>query len=334
MPQATLRRVRRGATAALLAGCLASVLALSGCTDDESGPESTPGPSTETTAPAYDPALEPAAGVLALVPDAATRLAVTDFDQIRLQLGNPDLSPSAPPRERAEFWARVDNETAALTAGLLRADEDVLREEYGFTQDDVLWEAQFGDESGATGWVLKFRDDLDMTGVQRAVDEEVGPLAGAKVAVEERVIGTGTTSTPEQSWAADPDLTALVGRPAAATYVERSCIAFDDVFGEGVLEQLASAPSEDVAELTELTAFAVSFGGDLATAWLGPARGDTFPRSRLAETLPETDPSFAAGFQHPVADPAGGRIGYALGDPRLAVELTMTRRLPFAVCAP
>ncbi len=318
----------------LLAGCLVPVLVLGGCSDDEDEPTSSPGPSAETTSPVYDPTLEPAAAVLSLVPDDATRLAVTDFDQIRLQLGNPDLSPSAPPSERAEFWARVDNETAALTDGVLRADEEVLRQDYGFTQDDVLWEAQFGNESGVTGWVLKFREDLDMAGVQRAVDDEVGPLAGVKVAAEERVIGTGTTSSLEASWAADADLAGLVGRPAAATYVERGCIAFDDVFGEGVLDQLASAPAADVAELTELTAFAVSFGGDLATARLGPTRGDTFPRSRLAETLPETDPAFAEGFQRPVADPSGGRIGYAIGDPRVAVELTMTRQLPFAVCAP
>jgi hypothetical protein len=326
--------VRRGATAALLAGCLATALALGGCTDDEDEPESSPGPTEQTTSPVYDPSLEPAAAVMALVPEEATRLAVTDFDQIRLQLGNPDLSPTAPPRVRAEFWTRVDEETAALTRGLLRDDEDELREEYGFSQDDVLWEAQFGDDTGVTGWVLRFGDDVDMGEVQRAVDDEVGPLGGVQVAAEQRVIGTGTTTSLDASWAADPELTSLVGRPAASTYVERGCIGFEDVFGEGTLDQLAAAPSEDVAELTDLTSYAVSFGGDLATARLGPARSDTFARSRLADTLPETEPSFGEGLQRPVADPAGGRIGYALGDVRVAVELTMTRQLPFAVCAP
>ena len=52
------------------------------------------------------------------------------------------------------------------------------------------------------------------------------------------------------------------------------------------------------------------------TARLGPAGPDTFGRARLADTLPESDPSFGEGFERPVADPASGRIGYSLGDPR------------------
>jgi len=33
-----------------------------------------------------------------------------------------------------------------------------------------------------------------------------------------------------------------------------------------------------------------------------------------------------------VADPSTGRLGYALGDPAAAAELTLGRHLPFAVC--
>jgi hypothetical protein len=312
--------------------CLAAS-ALAGCSDDGDEPESEPSETVATTPPAYDPTLEPAAAVLPLVPDDATRLTVTDYDQIRLQLGNPDLTGDIPDRQREKFWARVGTETAALSDGLLRDDDEELRADYGFSQDDVEWEAHFGGEDGETGWVLKFRDDLGMDGVQRAVDDGVGPLGDAKVAVEERVIGVGTTSDMAASWAADEAITPLVGRPASATYAERGCIPFADVYGEDVLDELASGPSADVADLAELPAFTVSFGGELATARLGDARSDTFDRSRLADTLPETDPSFGDGFRQPVADPSTGRIGYTLGDPRVAVDLTLSRRLPFAVCA-
>lgn len=317
-----------------LAGLLATTVLLAGCSDEKDGPEIPPDTALPTAAPAYDPDLEAAASVLALVPDEASALVVTDYDRLRLQLGSPELTSADPAEEREEFWRRVDTATAALSPGLLRPFDDRLRRTYGFTQDDVVWEAHFGNaEEGETGWVLRFRDDLDMTGVQEAVDAGVGPLAGVQVATEERVIGMGTTSDPEESWAAQADVAALVGSPAASTYVERSCIAFDDAFGEGLRDQLAGGPAEDLGELDELGAFALSLGGDLATVHLGPGRGDTFARARLADALPEGDPSFGAGFLRPVADPSSGRIGYQLGKPRVAVELTLARRLPFALCA-
>ena len=319
--------------AALLAGFIAAALLLTGCSEEKDDPVFPPDTDLETAAPVYDPDLEPAGAVMALVPNDATALIVTDFDQIRLQLGAPTLTSADPAGKRAEFWRRADNESAALSEGLLRPIDDRLGEEYGFTQDDVVWEAHFGGEGGEQGWALKFRDDLDMAGVSRAVEDGVGPLAGVQVAVNERVVGMGTASDAEQSWAAEGDVMALVGTPATATYVERSCIPFDDAFGAGVHDQLSSGPAQDLAELEDLGPFAVSFGGDLATARLGPERPDTFARARLAETLPEGDPSFGAGFQRPVADPEGGRIGFRLGDPRVAAQLTLERRLPFAICA-
>ena len=272
--------------------------------------------------------------MLALVPDDATRLAVTDYEQIRLQLGNPDLSGAIPAAERAKYWERVDTETAALIEGVLRADDETLRKDYGFSQDDVVWEAHFGDEAGEQGWVLKFSDDLDMTGVQRAVDDEVGPLAGVTVALNERVIGIGTTTDLQQSWGRRrraqrpgracprPRRTSNARASRSTTPSARACTT-----------QLASGPAADLAALDDLGPFSVSFGGELATARLGTARDDAFARGRLADTLPEGEPSFGEGFQRPVADPAGGRIGYTLGDPRIAVELTLARRLPFALCA-
>ena len=103
--------------------------------------------------------------------------------------------------------------------------------------------------------------------------------------------------------------------------------------GRGVKAALAPSPSADVADLDELGPFSVTFGGELATARLGPDRGDAFDRMRLPETLPETDPEFGLGYQGGVADPLGGRIGYDLGDPVIAARLALENQLPFAVCS-
>jgi hypothetical protein len=319
--------VRRGVTATLLV----SALLVGGCSDEEK-PVIPPTSEAATEPPTYDPSLEPAAAALVLVPEEASVLTVTDFDEIRLQLGSPGLTGEDPAPKRAAFWRKFDAGTAALTDGLLRPVEARLARRYGFTQDDVLWEAYYSG-GGVEGWLLKLRDDLDMGGVRRAVEDRVGPLAGARVAADERVVGIGAASDLEESWAADTELAALVGTPAASTYVRRSCVPFDDAFGPGVREQLASGPTEALAKLDELGPFSVAFGSDLATVRLGESRADAFDRARLADALPESDTSFGDGFERPVADPASGRIGYALGDPEVAVRLTLERRLPFAICA-
>ena len=87
-------------------------------------------------------------------------------------------------------------------------------------------------------------------------------------------------------------------------------------------------------DLDELGPFSVALGADLATVHLGPARADVFERSRVADVLPRTSPEFGRGYADPVSDPSGGRIGYRLAQPRIAAELALQQRLPFAVCAP
>ena len=89
----------------------------------------------------------------------------------------------------------------------------------------------------------------------------------------------------------------------------------------------------DVDNLDELGPYSVTFGGELATVRLGPERSDVFERMRLSDTLPETDPEFGLGYQLGSADPLGGRIGWDLGDPIIAAQLALEKKLPFAVCA-
>ncbi|MDP2772290.1 MAG: hypothetical protein Q8O61_01940 [Nocardioides sp.] len=315
---------------------LVAALAMTGCSADEPEPVPAPplDPPAETGPPAYDEALASASAVLALVPDDATTLAVSDFEQVRLVLGASLLTGESRAAERERFWRQAERRAPLLTPGLLRPVDARLLRDYGFTQDDVRWEASFTGPAGE-GWVLAFRDDLDLAAVQRAVTDGVGPLRDAEVDRQTGLVSVGAASDGESSWAADPDLTELVSPSAAsATYVERECVPFETAFAADVRDDLAEAPAADLAELEPLEAWSLSFGGSLATARLGPARADVFERMRLADTLPRTTPEFGTGFAAGVADPVGGRIGYSMPDPAAAALLTRERQLPFAVCAP
>lgn len=312
-----------------LLGC---ALLLTACSDE---PDLVPQPPLggESTAPFFDPSLEPAAAVMALVPEAATALVVTDYEELRLRLGAVDLTSASPAEQRRGFWSTARREAVLLSPGLLRPVDQRLRTTYGFGQDDVAWEARFTTPTG-DGWVIQLRDDLDLGGVQRAMDAGEAPLQGATIDRARALVSRDTTEVPSSSWAADPERTALVGASATSTYVDSTCIPYDVAFVDGEESDLAAAPSADLEALDELGAFSLSFGLELVTVRLGPVRNDMFDRARLPDILPRTDPDFALGYVRPVADPSGGRIGYRLGDPDAAARLARERHLPFAVCAP
>lgn len=268
---------------------------------------------TPTPTPPYDGSLEPAAAVLALVPSDAQTVTVTDFDQVRKELGLDELSDRSPAADVAAFWQRAVAELPLLTTGLLRPADDRLSRSYGFTEVDVAWEAHFADADGhELGWVLRFRGATDMAQVQQAAADPATPLAGAVVDAETHLASSGATDDPARSWESDPSLALLVGQPANSTYVARGC---DGDVG-----------SDDVDELGP---FSVQFEGSLATARLGPGRKDLFIRMRLGQA----DPVFAAAYAGGVADPATGRIGYVMTDPAAAARLALAHELPFATCA-
>jgi hypothetical protein len=293
---------------------LAVVLVVSGCSDDE--PEAAPPAAapSQTQAPAYDATLEPAAAVLALVPEDAETLTVTDFDQVRAELGMEGLTGQSPPEEVATFWQRAATERPLLSEGMLRPAEQELATTHGFTQLDVAWEAHFfGADDREAGWVLRFRDGTDMARVAAATEDRAGPLAGAEVDAADHLVTSGTPDDPAQSWAADPGTQELVGLPANATYVSRACMP-------------AAGTSGDVDELGP---YSIQFEGSLVTARLGAERQDLFARMRLGAG----EPPFAAAYDGGVADPLTGRIGYVMADPAAAARLALEHRLPFAACA-
>lgn len=316
-----MRGVRTGAALACLA-------LLTACSSDPK-PVYQDEPTSELVVNEYDDSLEPSAAVLALVPSAASTVMVTDFDQLRLVLGFGSLDSEGTPKDRARFWRLVPR-TATLSAGMLRPVDDRLRADFGISQDDVAWEASYSGD--AEGWVLAFRAKTAMASVARAVEAGVGPLKGAVVDADRHLVMSAGAPASAQSWGAEPELVRLAGREAVSTYLTRGCLPFDTVFGAGMQEQLATAPAAALHALDALDAFAVALGGELATVLLGDNRSDAFDRARLAEVMPPTNPEFPLAMSRPVADPSTGRLGYTLGDPVAAAELTRAQHLPFAVC--
>jgi len=284
--------------------------------------------------PSYDARLEPAAAVLPWVPADATTLTVTDLDEIRAQLGVPDLTSADLMADRSGFWQRAGTEAPLLAQGLLREDGSTLMLDYGFTQDDVDWEAHFRGEDGA-GWVLAFRPGLDMRAVARAVHDRVGPFAGATVRPQDHLVLSGQATDPTDSWATDATVVPLVGDPAEASLVRRGCIPLADALGPDATTERQDRvlAHTDVTDLDELYAFALEFGDHLATVRMSRHRLDLFDRLHLGDAWPTTgNPAFADGFARGVGDPATGRIGYDVANPPAAAELALGETLPFGSC--
>lgn len=311
----------------MLLGAVAVTL-LAGC-GGEPKQVVNPGDSEDSAAVAeYDPSREPSAAVLSLVPDDATTLQVTDFDQIRLSLGFGSLTGRAPEAERAAFWRRFGT-TASFSDGLLRPVEGRLGR-LGLHQDDVAWEATYTGD--ADGWVMAFHPKVPADRISRAIRAGIGPLRGASFDAERGIVSSAELPDPGDSWAAVDGLPDLVGRQANATYVERGCVPLDDIYGDGIVDQLGGQTKVDVAGLRELDTYSVALGDELATIQLGPDRSDGFTRLRLYQHLPELQPDFGAVFERGAADPGSGRLGYDIPRPDVAADWVRERRLPFAAC--
>ncbi len=315
---------------------LALALALAaGCGADISPPDAQPSPvhsPTTTAHPLFDAGLEPAEAVLAMVPGSATTVTVTDFDEIRTDLGVPGLTSNAPASDRFDFWERARAEAPLLAEGMLRDDSSEFLLDYGFTQDDVDWEAHFTGPEG-NGYVLAFRPGLDLGPVSGAVEAGAGPLDGARVITQDRLVVAGTAEAGEGVWASDPTWTGLVDGPAEATYLRRGCIPLNDALGPdaGAEEQEDLLAQHPVTNLDDLPGFAVAFGDHNAIVRMGPNRDDLFDRLYLGRDWPV--PGFQGAFGSGVGDPATGRIGYDVPRPAQAAAVTLLEELPFAVCS-
>ena len=315
---------------------LTGLAGLAGCGEPELTAQELPAEPTPTIAP-YAPDAEVPAGqtALTLVPADASVVTVTDFDESRATLGVPDLTSDDLMTDRTDYWERARRESVLLAEGMLRAETSALMLDYGFTQDDVDWEAHFTTPTGR-GWILGFRPDLDLAPVQRAVTDGVAGLAGADVDPDRHLVSVGAATDGEDTWGTIEGIADLTtDAPAEATYYRAGCVPLATALGPDadIEDQEAVVSSHDPTALAPLTRFAVSFADGVATARLGLDRTDLFARSELAEHFPRVGPvGFGDAFTEPVVDPSTGRIGFDVADPVAAATATLTDLLPFALC--
>ena len=314
----------------VLALLLTAGMGLSGC-QSEPAPEP---PRTVVSvapepAPAYDDSGEPAETVLSLVPQSADTITVMNWDEVRVHLGQPDLTSDDLMTDRLAFWERAATEAPLLTDGLLIEDGSTFELDYGFTQDDVDWEARWSGDEGP-GFALGLRPDLDLAGVRQAIEDGVGPLDDAELRAEDHLVVLGTSEV--DVWGNEGSWAPLVDEPAPATYLHRSCIPLNEALGPDAdaEDQEALLAEHTVTSLDELPGFAVAYGDHLATVWVEPGRDDLFERLRIGEDWPVDD--FPDSYVNGAADPSTGRLGYTLPHPPAAAGLALLEELPFAIC--
>ena len=310
----------------------------SGCGSTPSAPDRTQ-PEPNQTVPSSlelaegEPARDPRQA-LALVPDSATVLTITDFDAIRARIGVNDLTSDSVMADRTAFWEQAARESVLLTDGLLREDNSVFMLDHGFTEDDVDWEAHFTGPDGP-GYAVAFRPDLDMDRVRGAMKETA--LSGATLLEEEHLLVKGVATEGQPVWAMDPALRKLTETGAESTYLRRGCVPVQVALGVDATyeDQAELVNAADPTYLRPLEAFSVSFGDQVATARLGLERTDLHERAHLVGLWPDTGGGIGldAGFEGlAVADPSTGRIGLRVVNPVAAATLTLAEMLPFAVC--
>lgn len=313
-----------------------------GATDATEVP--TAGQVERTAAPQGTPA--PAVSALAVTPQEATHLTVTDFDAVRERLGVPDLSSEDLRTDRLEFWRQVPASTVLLTDGLLREDNSLFDLRYGFTQDDVDWEARWAGDR--TGFVLGLRPDLDLGPVERAVADDVAVLSGATVLREHSTVFGGDPAD-EVAWLDDPGLVELADTDAESLVLRRGCVPFLDALGvDATVEDLDPLLEvHDVEELLPVEAVGMAFTGTSATVRLlypeGTAGVDVLAdlRSRVAlatdwpvvESIGFPDGYAADRALVLGADGRVGEVSYPVTNPTAAANLALADLVPLGVCA-
>lgn len=309
---------------------------LAGCGDGELVAQDLPPEAVVSISPyGVKGEVPPGQAALSLIPADASVVTVTDFDESRASLGVPDLTSDSLVTDRTAYWERARRESVLLAEGMLLDDNSLLMLDYGFTQDDVDWEAHFTTPAGP-GWILGLRPDLDLAPVERAVADGVAGLGGADVDAARHLVSVGMASGDEDTWGTIEGIADIVtDTPAESTYYRAGCLSLATVLGpDGDYEdQEAVVGAHDPTTLAPLTRFAVGFADGVATARLGPDRVDLFARSELAAAFPTVGSlGFGDAFVRPVVDPSTGRIGYDVSAPVAAATATLTDLLPFAVC--
>lgn len=280
------------------------------------------------------------------MPDTATHVTITDFDAIRDRLGVSEMTSEWLMTDRVEFWEQLPQSTVLLADGALREQNSLFMLEYGFTQDDVDWEARWTGDT--PGLALGLRPNLDLSGVERALADGVEPLAGADLEQAEAVVVTAAAGADDVPLAADPAVALLADTDAESLYLHRGCIPFHDALGVDatVEHQDEIVGRHDVEALLPVQGVAVAFSGRSATFRLAypdgvteeQAAADLTARADLAADWPLVESiTFADGFAADTAPTPRfsggvGELDYAVPMPGAAATLVLSDLLPVGVC--
>lgn len=315
-------------------------------------------PATATAAPGpdgTDPG--PAAAALALAPEDTAYLTITDWSRIRARLGADDLTSESIQTDRIEFWRAVPASTVLLTDGLLREENSRLGIRYGVTQDDARWELRWtGASEGSSGLALRLRDDLDLEGLQRAVDDGVTGVAGAEVVQESHLLLRGVA--PGLPLGADPAAPFALAMDAETQLVVPGCLSWPSALGVDATvdeqEAVVDGAGESVEDLLDPQAWAMAFTGREATVTIvypegtseADAAQDAAARVALAESWPTTESvgwSDAFGLApdgpeegYAVSDRSGrtvATVDYRVVNTTAAATVALAGLVPHAVCA-
>ncbi|MGO0577824.1 hypothetical protein [Ornithinimicrobium panacihumi] len=240
----------------------------------------------------------PAAAALALVPAEAGHVTITDWARIKERLGAGDLTSESLQTDRSEFWRAVPASTVLLTDGVLRAENSRLGLRYGLTQDDARWEVRWaGDGQEVRGLALRLRDDLDLVGLQRAVDDQVPGLEGARVEAGSHLL-LRDDATAEPLGATEGAIVAFAG-DAESELLVPGCLSWPTALGVDatVEDQEAVVDAAPVDDLLDPSAWAMSFTGRSATVTVvypggtteAEAAEDAAARVALGEAWPTTE---------------------------------------------
>lgn len=330
--------------------------------DGESGSLPTSGGTTGESgdgapeAPAGEPDPGPAAAAMVLAPGDTAYLTLTDWARIKERLGASDLTSESIQTDRIEFWRGVGGSTVLLTDGVLRAENSRLGIRYAVTQDDALWEVRWTDrgQERLQGLALRLREDVDLSGLEQAVADEVTGLEGATVMPGQHLLLRDAAEGAVLG--AAPSVAAGLTGDAETELVVPGCLSWPTALGVDatVQEQEAVVSGAAIEDLLDPAAWGMAFTGREATVTVvypegtgtQDASADAAARLALAEAWPTTEsigwadafglPPGLTGEGYAVSERGGqvvATLDYRVVNTMAAATVALAGMVPHAVCA-
>lgn len=283
---------------------------------------------------ADDPRVAPTSSLgqaLAFAPPGTTTLTFTDWDTLKDAHGLEILDSTLPEDLRIRGMMTL-TESDGIFSGYGLAHLQDHAESWGWDSTDLTWEAQVF-TSGAPGYVLRFRDDLDLGPFWALLDgrefesRRYGDALVRSHDLDLRSDWIRTTELAVQNVALMPDghTMAMSGSPDVLE-------AMLDAAATSTLEAAASPAGRIVASLDQPVSAAIEIGPDACTRWssASPISSDVAADADLVEAVGPLPAWEAMGVATYAAsgDPPSARLVFVTSDPaNAAAEAEARARL-------